>query len=205
MDLLGMLKDHLTPDVVNQMSAQVGGTPQQTQSAAEGIFSTLLGGLSKNAQSESGALGILGALDRDHDGSILDDVLGMVLGGGNAQAAAPSALNGAGIVSHILGGQQNGAMDMIAKMTGLDKSGVGKMMITLAPMVMGVLGKAKQQQGGFDVSSLASMLGGSVQQGNSSSPMMQMATKFLDKDGDGDVMDDLMDMGKGLLSSFFKK
>ena len=202
-----MLKDHLTPDVVNQMSAQVGGTPQQTQSAAEGIFSTLIGGLSKNAQSESGALGILGALDRDHDGSILDDVMGMVMGGGNnAQTVAPSALNGAGILGHILGGQQNGAMEMIAKMTGLDKSGVGKMMVMLAPMVMGALGKAKQQQNnGFDVSSLASMLGGSVQQGNASSPMMQMATKFLDKDGDGDVMDDLMDMGKGLLGSFFKK
>lgn len=201
-----MLKDQLTPQLVNQMSKEVGGTPQQTQTAAEGIFSTLLGGLSKNAQSESGALGILSALDRDHDGSILDDVMGMLMGGGNAQTAAPSALNGAGIVGHILGGQQNGAVDMIAKMTGLDKSGVGSMMLKLAPLVMGALGKAKQEQGGgLDVSSLASMLGGSVQQGNASSPMMQMATKFLDRDGDGDVMDDVMEMGQSLLGSFFKK
>ncbi len=204
MNLLDMLKGYLTPEVVNQMSQQVGGTPQQTQAAAEGIFSTLLGGLSKNAQSPSGAMGILSALDKDHDGSILDDVMGMFMGGGQNQVAAPSALNGAGIVGHILGGQQNGAIDMIAKMTGLDKNGIGSMMIQLAPMVMGALGKAKQNQGGFDVNGLASMLGGTVQQSNSS-PMMQMATKFLDRDGDGNVMDDLMEMGQGLLGSFFKK
>jgi hypothetical protein len=202
MNLMDLLKGQLTPEVIAQMSQQTGASHQETATAAEGVLSTLLGGLAKNAQTPQGASGILGALDRDHDGSILNDVMGLLSGGG--QAASPSALNGAGILGHILGGQQGNAAQVISQTSGVQQDGVMNMMMQLAPMVMGVLGQQKQQQG-LNASGLASLLGGSVQNA-SSNPLMQMATSFLDKNHDGSMVDDLMGMvGNKLLGGFFKR
>ena len=198
MDLMSLLQSQLTPEIIGQLSQQTGAAPAQTATAAEGIFSTLIGGLAKNAAG-GGAEGILGALDRDHDGSVLNDVMGLLSGGGGS-----GATNGAGILGHILGGQQQGAAQVISQASGVQQSGVADMMIKLAPMVMGVLAQQKQQQGaGFDASGLASMLGGAVQTQNSN-PLMQLATQFLDKDRDGSMVDDLMGMvGSRLLGGMF--
>ncbi len=194
MNILEILQGHMTPEVLGALGQQTGATPQQAAQASDSIFSTILGGLAKNATTPQGAEGILGALDRDHDGSILNDVMGLLTGGG--QVAQASSLNGAGILGHILGGQQSGAMDMIAKATGMDQSAVGSLMIKLAPLVMGVLGKQHQQAGGLGTAGLGAMLGGAVQT-QQSNPMMQMAMNFLDKNGDGSIMDDIMGMATG--------
>jgi hypothetical protein len=200
MDLMEILQGHLTPEVLGQLSQQTGASPEQTNMAAQGIFSTLLGGLAKNAGSEQGATGILGALDRDHDGSVLNDITGMLSGASQNS----SATNGAGILGHILGGQQQNAAGMVSQASGIDAGNVMGMMAKLAPVVMGVLGQQRQQQG-FDASGLASLLGGAVQK-QSSNPLMQMATKFLDKDGDGSITDDIMGMvGSKLLGGLFGK
>ena len=199
MDLMSLLQGQLTPEVIGQLSQQTGASPTQTATAAEGVFSTLLGGLAKNAAG-GGAEGILNALDRDHDGSVLNDVMGMI--SGNAGGRNAAALNGAGILGHILGGQQQGAAQVISQVSGVQQSGVADLMIKLAPIVMGVLAQQKQQQG-LDASGLAGMLGGAVQTQNAN-PLMQLATQFLDKDHDGSMVDDLMGMvGSRLLGGMF--
>jgi hypothetical protein len=197
MDLMSLLKDQLTPEMIAQLSQQTGAAPAQTATAAEGIFSTLLGGLAKNAAG-GGAEAILGALNKDDHSSILGNVMGLL--SGNAGGAAA---NGAGILGHILGGQQQGAAQVISQASGVQQSGVADMMMKLAPMVMGVLGQQNQQQGGMNASGLASLLGGAVQT-QSSNPLMQLATQFLDKDHDGSMVDDLMGMvGSRLLGGMF--
>ena len=199
MDLMNLLQGHLTPEVINQLSQQTGTAPEQTAIAAQGIFSMLLSGLANNASTENGATGILEALDRDHDGSILNDVMGLVMGSGQNS----SATNGAGILGHILGGQQQDAAQMVSQTSGISLSGVMDMMIKLAPMVMGVIGQQKQQQGGMNASGLAGLLGNTVQSQNEN-PLMQMATRFLDKDGDGSAIDDVMGMvGSKFLGGMF--
>ena len=199
MDLMNLLQGHLTPEVINQLSQQTGTAPEQTALAAQGIFSMLLSGLANNASTENGATGILEALDRDHDGSILNDVMGLVMGSGQNS----SATNGAGILGHILGGQQKDAAQMVSQTSGISLSGVMDMMIKLAPMVMGVIGQQQQQQGGMNASGLAGLLGNTVQSQNEN-PLMQMATRFLDKDGDGSAIDDVMGMvGSKFLGGMF--
>lgn len=195
---MSLLQGHLTEDVVNQLSQQTGAAPEQTATAAQGIFSTLISGLAKNASTESGATGILGALDRDHDGSILNDVMGLVAG-----MQGGGATNGAGILNHVLGGQQQNAAQMLSQTSGVSQNGIMDMMIKLAPMVMGVLGQQHQQQGGLNASALSGLLGNAVQT-QSSNPLMQMATQFLDKNGDGSAMDEIMGMvGSKLLGGLF--
>ena len=205
-NLFDLLQGHLDENVVDQLSNQIGGADrQQTATAAQSIVSTLLSGLAKNASTPEGAASLNNALERDHDGSLLDNLMGMLGGGGQQPAPEQSrALNGAGILNHILGDRQGGAIDMISQMSGLDSSKTGNLMTTLAPMVMSLLGQQKRQQG-LDVAGIAGLLTNSVgQQREAGNPLMDMATRFLDKDGDGSMMDDVAGMvGKGLLSKLF--
>jgi len=58
--------------------------------------------LAKNStQSESAISGLTGTLDRDHDGSILDDIMGLMTG--KTQQQNQKMLNGQGTLSHVLG------------------------------------------------------------------------------------------------------
>ncbi|MCC6459777.1 MAG: DUF937 domain-containing protein [Saprospiraceae bacterium] len=162
-----ILQGQLSDDVLNNLSAQIGADKEQTATAANGIFATLLGGLANNASSETGLASLGSALDRDHDGSMLDDLMGMVGGmlqGGSEGAAAPaaSALNGTGILGHILGDRQEAAAEHISQSSGLNMGQIMKLMPILAPIVMGVLGRAKSS-GGLDLGSLANILMGSAQ------------------------------------------
>ena len=204
--LISLLEQQLgNGNVLETLAKQVGAKDAgQTQSAANSILTALMGAMAKNASSPQGAGALANALDRDHDGSILDDLAGMLMGSTPAQNT--KALNGSGIVQHLLGDRQNGVVDMVSKVSGMDKNQVSALMVKLAPLLMGVLGKTKKEQG-LDSGGLASLIQGTVaaqkQQGN---PVMNMVTAMLDKDGDGSVVDDLVESaGKGLLSKLFGK
>lgn len=164
-----ILQGQLSDGMLDNLSEQIGADKAQTATAANGIFATLIGGLANNASTENGLSALSTALDRDHDGSILDDLAGMVGGmmGGNTQpAASPAALNGAGILGHILGDRQETAVQQISQSSGLNMGQIMKLMPILAPIVMGVLGRAKSS-GGLDLGGLANILMGSAQSAQS--------------------------------------
>jgi hypothetical protein len=172
MNLMDIFQGQLSDDVLGHLSDQIGADKDQTATAASGIFATLLGGLANNASSEGGLSALGSALDRDHDGSMLDDIMGMVTGamqGGGAPAAS-NALNGSGILGHILGDNQEVAAQQVSQSSGLSMGQIMKLMPILAPIAMSVLGKAKNQ-GGLDLGGLAGILMGSAQQAQSSGGM----------------------------------
>ena len=211
MDLFDLVQSQISDDMIHQLSNQIGGTPQQTQAATNGIISTLVSQLSKNAQAPGGAEALNAALDRDHDGSILDDAMGFIFG--SRQPQNTNTLNGAGILNHVLGGKQESANDMLGKLTGLDKSQIMQLMITLAPLIMGALGKARnhlqqqpqqpwnqpQQQTQSPFGGIGDLLSRTVQSSTNKRNEMGLIGRFLDKDGDGSVMDDLVGMGMNAL------
>ncbi|MCO6480813.1 MAG: DUF937 domain-containing protein [Phaeodactylibacter sp.] len=202
-DLMAILQGSLSSGMIDQLSQQLGGADKQkTAAAASGIVTTLMGALAKNASSTEGAQALNHALERDHDGSILEDVMGML--GGNAQVGNDRMLNGSGILNHVLGNKQPGAVDMISKLSGLDSSKTGSLMTLLAPVIMGALGKAKRDQG-LDVAGIASLLSGTVSAQKQNNPTMNLVTSFLDADGDGSIVDDVANMGMKILGGFFKR
>lgn len=201
---MNLLQGSLSDEMIEQLSQQVGGVEKEkTAAAASGIVNTLMGALAKNTQSTEGAKSLDNALEQDHDGSVLDDVMGM-LSGQKAAAQNERMLNGSGILNHVLGNKQGGAIQMISKLSGLDSSKTGSLMTMLAPVVMGALGKAKREQG-LDMTGIASLLSGTVAQerANSSNPAIDMAMKFLDSDGDGSAVDDIASMGMKMLGGLF--
>lgn len=190
MNLTGLLNDALNSDTVSQISQQIGADEGTTSSAIQAALPMLLGGLANNSSSEMGAASLLGALDRDHDGSVLDDVGGFL---GNYASG-----QGVGILGHIFGGGQGTVEQGVSQASGLDMGKVGPLLMMLAPIVMGALGRT-QRQHGLGAGDLAGLLGGATQQMGSGSPLMDMLSSVLDRNHDGSAIDDVAGMIGGLL------
>lgn len=203
MNVLELLQGQMSDNVLDSLMSQVGADDRdKTKAAANGVMATLMGALSKNTATSEGRESLANALEKDHDGSALEDIMG-VLAGSSSQTNN-RAMNGSGILNHILGSKQDTASNMISKMSGLDQSSVTSMMMKMAPVVMGALGKQKRQNS-LDADGIAGLLSDTVQSSRQSQAEMSIIEKFLDQDGDGSVMDDLLRMGGDALGSFFKK
>ena len=135
--IINALEQQLGPDTIAQIGQQLGVDPGTTSSAISMALPTILSGLAKNASHPQGAQDLDTAL-ADHDGSILDNL------GGLFQNPAASA--GAAILGHIFGKKQQPVQQGLGKATGMNTQQIGQLLIMLAPMVMGVLGRMKQNQ-----------------------------------------------------------
>lgn len=159
-----MLQEQMSGDLIQQLSQQVGANEQQTAQAAKGIFGALIGGLANNASTPSGLNALSSALDKDHDGSIMDDLLGLVTGNSTLN---PRAVNGNGILKHVLGGNQEQVANQISQSSGLNMNQIMKLMPIIAPIVMGLIGKMRsntqQNNSGGGMLDLAQILMGSAQ------------------------------------------
>jgi hypothetical protein len=86
----------------------------------------------------------------------------------------PDVDDGDGILGHVLGPKRNAVEAGVGRASGLDPSMV-----------------------------LAGLLGTEQQRMERSNPAMGMLGSLLDQDDDGNVMDDIANMGKGLLGGLF--
>ncbi len=158
--------------------------------------------LARNARQQEGRASLEAALDNDHDGSILDDVAGFI--NGSSSLNNSRAANGAGILKHVLGGKQSGAIDALSQMSGLDKGQSGDMLIKLAPIVLGMLGRQKRSApaGGIDLSSILGQAAGSMTKKTGQASLIE---SLLDQDGDGSIQDEVASVGINLLKGLFKR
>jgi hypothetical protein len=175
----------------------MGTDPAGAQKAIGAALPALMAALAGNSRKSSGASALASALDKDHDGGILDDLSGF-LGRGDTK-------DGEGILKHALGGRRPAVESAVAKETGLDSSAISGLLPMLAPIVMGALGREKRQKG-MDVGALASMLSGEGQRAKQMAPgAMRMLGNLLDDEGDGLDAGDIADAGKKLLGGFLGK
>lgn len=188
--ILDLLDSDMGKQLIGGASAQTGESPDKTATVLSMALPALMGAMKRNASTPEGAKNLNSALeDSRHDGSILNQ-LGGLLGGG----ADSSLMNdGAGILNHVLGGKQSKVENNISRVSGVDSGSVGQIIKMAAPVLMGLLGSQKRkdnvQEGGID-SLLGSMLGGSG--GNQS-----VIESLLDADGDGSILDDVAGMFMG--------
>ncbi len=222
--LFDMLTSQLGGATLEQLGGQIGADRETTSKAVTAAIPVLLGGLARNAKSPEGASALASALERDHDGGVLDDIggllsnltgggggggLGSLIGaagsllGGGAKPQ-PKALDGAGILGHILGQRRPVVEEGVAKASGLDAKKVAMLLPVLAPIVMGALGKMKREQN-LDAGGLANILAGEKQVVEQRAPGLGGGLMdLLDADDDGQILDDLAKIGgKGLLGKLF--
>ena len=173
----------------------------------------LLGALARNSATPQGAAGIFGALERDHDGSLLDSLggllggaggggglgeiggmLGGLLGGGapggGADGGGMMDMGGA-ILGHVFGGKQGNVASTLGKSTGLQSGQILQLLAMLAPIVMAVLGKQNKQSGGLDQGGLADILGGAFQKSAAQAPAS--VTHGAGAGGIGDLLSSVLD------------
>ncbi len=195
--IMDLLTQQLGSNAASDLSQKLGADRAKTETAMAAALPVLLGALARNASKPEGAESLNRALERDHDGSVLDNLSGFLNN--------PDENTGNGILKHVLGNRRQSVEAGLSKTTGLDPNGVGKLMTMLAPVVMGTLGRAKRQQG-LDPKGLAAALGTERQQLEQRSPGLGGLAGLLDADGDGQVLDDVMGkVGKGLLGRLFSR
>lgn len=195
--LLDMLQSQIGDGEIAQLTRSLGADEDQVRKAVAGALPLLVSGLARNAQEPQGAAALAGALERDHDGGILDQ-LGSFLGGGGGSA------DGAGILGHVFGGRRDAAARGVGQLSGLDAGKAGQLLAMLAPIVLGALGRMKQERsmGPGDLGDLLGREHDNLRQRGGGTDLL---TSLLDRDGDGSVMDDALEIGGGLLGSFLKR
>lgn len=197
-DLLGQQQGS---EAVDQISQNVGAEPSMVNTAIQAALPMILSGLANNAATPEGAESLNGALEKDHDGSLLGNLggLGSLIFGGQQAAPPPRQADAGGILGHIFGNNQGQVAQEVSNQSGLGVGQVAQILMMLAPIVMSYLGQKKQQEG-VGADGLGGLLGGLLggQQAaaapSSGNPMMDMASSMLDRDGDGSSMDDIASM-----------
>ena len=191
-----LLAEQFGGDSIGQISRQIGADEDSTSRAISGALPMMMAALTRNAQTPDGAASLFNALERDHDGSLLDD-----LGGFLGQAETGS---GDAILGHVFGNRRSSVENGLSKMSGLDLGSIGKLLPILAPILLAALGR-KRSSRGFDPGGLTDMLNTERRQAERSAPReFSMLESFLDRDGDGQVIDDVASIATSVLGNLFR-
>jgi hypothetical protein len=187
----------LTQDALGSLQSKTGLDGDQIKMVTAAAIPLLTKAMAKNAESEDGANALTSALDKDHDGSVLDDLAGFFMQ--DKESAGEAILN------HVLGSKLNRTVSGLTKMTGIGKEKVMQIIFSLAPVVLGALGKLKKEDG-LDAAGLANLLTGekeTIKEKDSDSASFFEKLIDTDKDDDDDLKDEVVSLGTSLLKKFF--
>lgn len=190
--LTQVITQQLSGDASRTIAQRFGISESTANAAVQVGVPLILAALARNANQPQGAESLHQAINEDHDGSIFDNLMGYV--------SNPKTANGAGILGHVFGGQKPAIESNLAQATGIDQSSAGGLLETLAPLVMGAVGRTQQQEQ-LDPAGLSNLLNQQQQQAQNNAPgAMGILSSILDQNNDGSAVDDL----KRMASGFFK-
>jgi len=135
MSLIDLLTGNTGNQVAERAESKFGINKNQVLSLLAVAAPLIISYLSKKSQSSGEAESLNTALDKDHDGSILNDV---------SQAEARQS-EGNSILNHIFGGEKQNVENQLSQKTGISIDKIGPVLSMLAPIIMGYIGKEKQQ------------------------------------------------------------
>jgi len=208
--ILELLNSDLGKQLVNGASRETHQPEDKTAQVVQMALPLLMGAMKRNASTPEGAAGLMGALDKKHDGSLLDN-LGSFFEGGVSEEQKIDSL---GILGHVLGGSQDNVVGALSKKSGMDSNSVMKILQVAAPIILAYLGKEKRQQNVSSPNAIEGLLGGMLGGGRKQQRKQQsMIEMLLDGDNDGSVVDDIAGMvlggnkkkGGSLLGGLFGK
>ncbi len=195
--ILSSILSQIDDNTLQVIGRQANVSPDKAQSALESAIPILMSALAKNSSTPEGASALQNAVAKKHDGSLLDN-LGSLLGNQDVIE------DGAGILKHVLGSKQGNVEQYLSQSSGLDSSAIAKILQMAAPIVMGFLGK--KSGGGSNTSIIGDLLNSYLNSQQSQPKQSQsMINSILDRDNDGNIMDDLGEMGMSFLGKILKK
>lgn len=191
--ILDLLNSDMGRQLVGGLSNETKQPADKTASVLSMALPLLMGAMKRNANSPEGAAGLMNALETKHNGSILDNLGGLFEGGVNEDVKQ----DGLGILGHVLGGSQNNVVSALSNKSGVDSNNVMQILQVAAPILLGYLGKQKQQSNVSDQNGIGDLLGGLLGGGSSQPKQQSLIESILDGDNDGSIIDDIAGMVLG--------
>ncbi|MGO4707614.1 DUF937 domain-containing protein [Chryseobacterium sp. 2TAF14] len=149
MSLIDLLTGNTGNQVAEQAENKFGISKNQVIALLAVATPLVISYLRNKSQDNKEAEALNNALDKDHDGSILDDT---------SQLEARQS-EGGSILSHIFGSEKGNVENQLSQNTGISIDKIGPILAMLAPLIMGYIGKEKQQNN-VGSGGLGDLLGG---------------------------------------------
>ena len=209
MNLLEMIMNAQGGASAQQVGTHLGLSQDQSQGAIAALLPAISSALKQNTAQPEGLAGLLGALQNGAHDQYLDNP--------QAMARPEATQDGNAILGHLFGSKDvsRAVAGQAAQKTGLDVGLLKKMLPLVAAMAMGSLSKQTRQPamaqslaglamgqlmgGGQKASGLGGLLGAVL--GGRNRQMRQqhqqglgMLGNLLDADGDGSLMDDVLNI-----------
>jgi hypothetical protein len=180
--LISMIAGQLTGPVINQISQQIGADSGSTQSAINTALPMLLSAMGSHGNTDE-----LHQEAQNH-GGILDDVMGFL---GNSQSSGIGGM----LLNQFMGGNHNAIANLVGQQSGLNAGSAMQLLGILTPIVMGAMGKSAE---GGDANGLSQLVGAAASS-SGGNDLLGAATKLLDSDGDGNVMEEIGSLLKNFI------
>lgn len=130
-NLLSITQNFLSPDIVNKFSSAIGESTEKTQKGLKSVIPSLLMGIVNKGQTSDGAENLVKLVNKDgFEGENVTNY-----NDENYLSMGKDAVDG------IFGTNLEGVATKLGSTTGIQSSGIKKMMDMAAPLLMGVLGK----------------------------------------------------------------
>ncbi|MBT2623726.1 DUF937 domain-containing protein [Chryseobacterium sp. ISL-6] len=149
MSLLDLLTGGTSNQVAEQAGNKFGISKNQVIALLAVATPLIISHLRNKSKDAKEAEALNNALDKDHNGNILNDPSGV-----EARQA-----EGGSILDHIFGGQRSDVENHLSQNTGISVDKIGPTLSMLAPVVMGFIGQQKQQNN-VGAGGLGDLLGG---------------------------------------------
>ena len=151
MNLIDLITGNAGNQVASQAENKFGISKNQIIALLAVAAPLVISYLRKKSQEDPNeAEALSNALDKDHDGSILD----------NPAQVESRLQEGGSILDHIFGGQKAQVENQLSQNTGISMDKIGPVLAMLAPLIMGYIGKEKQSSGVNSGGGLGDLLGG---------------------------------------------
>lgn len=192
MDLQQLITQQLKDSALDKVSEASGADSDTASSIVQQMIPIFLENLKNNAKDSNEADKIEQAIDQDHNGSILEDIVGSI---GNDS----SVLDGSKILGHVFGDKLGKVQGEISKKTGAQSDVTSTVMSVLAPVILGNIGKVKSDRG-MDITTVLDYFN-TGKSSNKKSGINSVLTDLVDQNNDGSIIDDVVKIG----SKFFGK
>lgn len=149
MSLIDLLTGNTGNQVAEKAENKFGISKNQILALLAVATPLVISYLRNKSQDNKEAEALNNALDKDHDGSILDDT---------SQLEARQN-EGGSILSHVFGSEKGNVENQLSQNTGISIDKIGPILAMLAPVIMGYIGKEKQQNN-VGAGGLGDLLGG---------------------------------------------
>ncbi|MEF9478746.1 DUF937 domain-containing protein [Chryseobacterium sp. 1B4] len=149
MSLINLITGKISNQIAENAENKFGISKNQMIALLAVAAPLIISHLRNKSHDDKEAEALNNALDKDHNGSILND------------ASQPEArlTEGGSILDHIFGGQKSAVESHLSENTGISIDKIGPSLAMLTPVVMGYIGQQKQQNDA-GANGLGNLLGG---------------------------------------------